>query len=367
MSTGQRRCALIAAGGTGGHVIPGIEVAKALRGRGWDCVFLGTARGFENRLVPEAGFPLHHLPAGSLNRVSLRRRLRTLLKLPVAVAVALRVVRERGPRAALSLGGFAAGPLVAACALADVPLVVLEPNAFPGLANRLAALVARKTLLGHPRAASFFRSASCEVTGMPVRRGFFQVGSRPAGERFTLLVLGGSQGAARLNRAAVDAARIWRESGRPAPRIIHQTGPREHDLVASAYRELGVDARTAPFFDDMAGLFAECDLIVCRAGASVIAELCAARKPALLVPFPHAADDHQRENGAVLARAGGASLVEDRDWTGERMAAEVDSLAAEPARLAWMSANLEPLAPASACEHAADAVEEAAERAGRGT
>ncbi len=366
MRTGRRQCALIAAGGTGGHVIPGIEVAKALRGRGWDCVFLGTARGFENRLVPAAGFPLYRLRAGSLKRVSLRRRLRTLLDLPAAVGVALRLVRDRSPRAALSLGGFAAGPLVAACALADVPLVVLEPNAFPGLANRLAGPLARRTLVGHPLAASFFRPASCAVTGMPVRSGFFEVGPRPAGERFTVLILGGSQGAARLNGAAVEATRIWRRGGRPVPRIIHQTGAQEYEWVAGAYRDLGVDARTAPFFDDMAGAFAACDLIVCRAGASVIAELCAARKPAVLIPFPHAADDHQRANGAVLAAAGGASLVEDGDWTGERMAREVDALSADPARLARMSASLEPLAPASACEDAADAVEEAAERAGRG-
>ena len=359
------RCVLIAAGGTGGHVIPGVEVARELRARGWECVFVGTARGFENRLVPQAGFALRHVPAGSLKRVSLRRRLATLLSAPCAVAVALELVRRTRPAAALSLGGYAAGPLVVACALLDVPLVLLEPNAAPGLANRLAAPAARRALLGHPRAASFFRAATSRVTGLPVRGAFFRVAPRPAGDPPAILVLGGSQGAARLNRAALDAARIWRERGGPVPRIAHQTGEREFERVAAGYRELGVEARAQAFFDDMPERFAEADLVVCRAGASVIAELCAARKPAVLVPFPHAADDHQRANGAALEAAGGALLVDDGEWTGARMVREVDRLAAAPGRLEEMASALAPLAPAEAASDAAAAVAEAARRAGR--
>ncbi len=364
MDRSDRKCVLIAAGGTGGHVIPGLEVAKTLRARGWECVFLGTARGFENRLVPEAGFALHHVPIGSLKRVSLRRRLATLLSAPCALAAAVKVVRERGPEVALSLGGYAAGPLVAACALLEVPLVVLEPNALPGLANRLAAPAARRALLGHPRAASFFRAASCEVTGMPVRSDFFRTEPRPANGPFTVLILGGSQGAARLNRAAVEAARIWHREGFLAPRLVHQTGEREREQVASAYRDLGVDANSAAFFDNMPELFAGSDLVICRAGASVLAELCAACKPAVLVPFPYAADDHQRANSAVLAGVGGAVVVEDKEWTGERMVREIEGFAGNPERLAEMATALAPLAPVGAAEHAADAVAEAAERAG---
>ena len=355
---------LIAAGGTGGHVIPGIEVAKALRARGWECAFLGTARGFENRLVPAAGFPLHHVPIGSLKRVSLRRRLSTLLTAPRAVATAIEIMRRRGPGAALSLGGYAAGPLVAACALLDVPLVVLEPNALPGLANRLAAPAARRALLGHPRAVGFFRARLSAVTGMPVRSEFFRVPPRPPDAPFTVLILGGSQGAARLNRAALDAVQAWRRNGGEVPRLVHQTGERDHETVVAAYRDHGVDAEAAAFFDDMPERFARSDLVVCRAGASVLAELCAARKPAVLVPFPYAADDHQRANGAVLAAAGGAVVIEDRDWTGDRMVREVEGFAAEPRRLSEMASALAPLAPAGAAESVADAVAEAASRAG---
>ena len=364
MDRSAKRCVLIAAGGTGGHVIPGLEVAKTLRARGWECVFLGTDRGFENRLVPEAGFPLHLVPIGSFKRVSMRRRLTTLLSAPRALAEAVKVVRQRGPEVALSLGGYAAGPLVAACALLEVPLVVLEPNALPGLANRLAAPAARRALLGNRRASSYFRAASCEVTGMPVRSQFFRTEPRPADEPFTVLILGGSQGATRLNQAALEASRIWRREGRLAPRLLHQTGEREHEQVSTGYRELGLDARTAPFFDNMPELFAASDLVVCRAGASVLAELCAARKPAVLVPFPYAADDHQRANGAVLAAAGGAVVVEDRDWTGERMVREIEALEGHPVRLAEMARALAPLAPIGAARQAADAIAEAADRAG---
>lgn len=347
-------------------MIPGVEVAKALRGRGWECVFLGTARGFENRLVPAEGFALHTLRAGSLQRVSLARRLRTVLSAPAALGAALRIVGDRRPQVALSLGGYAAGPLVAACALLDVPLVVLEPNATPGLANRLAALAARRALLGHPGAASFFRLASCQVTGLPVREAFFRVRPRPPGGRLAVLVLGGSQGAARLNAAAVAAARLWRRSGRDVPRLVHQTGARDRESVARAYAELGVDAVVSTFFDEMAAVLSKCDLVVCRAGASVIAELCAAGKPAVLVPFPHAADDHQVANASVLAAAGAGLLVEDRDWTGERMVEEVDRLAADRSRLALMASRLAPLAPVRACEDVVDALEAARNRAGIG-
>ena len=364
MAIAASKCVLIAAGGTGGHVIPGVEVAKALRARGWECAFLGTARGFENRLVPAAGFPLHHVPIGSLNRVSLRRRLGTLASAPRALAVAIEIMRRQGPAAALSLGGYAAGPLVAACALLDVPLVVLEPNALPGLANRLAAPAARRALLGHSRAIGFFRAKSSAVTGMPVRNEFFRVPPRPPDAPFTVLILGGSQGAARLNRAALEAVRRWRREGRKVPKLVHQTGEHDHEKVVAAYRRHGVEAEAAAFFDDMPQCFARSDLVVCRAGASVLGELCAARKPAVLVPFPFAADDHQRANGAVLAAAGGAVVIEDRDWTGERMVREIDAFASEPRKLADMASALAPLAPAGAAESVADAVAEAASRGG---
>ena len=355
---------IIAAGGTGGHVIPALEVAGVLRARGWECAFVGTPRGFENRLVPQAGFELHHVPIGSLNRVSMRRRLNTLLSVPCALAVMLALVRRVQPLAALSLGGYSSGPLVVVCALLDVPLVVMEPNARAGLANRLAAPAARRALLTHGQAAVSFRSGTCSLTGMPVRSEFFRTAPRQQGAPFTVLILGGSQGAARLNQAAVDAARRWQAEGARAPRLVHQTGEREHAAVAEAYAAIGIEAETAAFFDDMPERFAQADLVICRAGASVIAELCAARKPSVLVPLPYAADDHQRANGAALVEAGGALLVEDAEWTGVRMVHEIHSLEGNSGRLEAMSKALAPLARAKAAHDAADAVVAAAKSAG---
>lgn len=362
----QTRHVLIAAGGTGGHVIPGVEVAKELREHGWECVFVGTSRGFENQLVPAAGFDLRHVPIGALNQVSLRRKMATLVSAPRALAEAVRLVRQCRPAAALSLGGYAAGPLIAACALLEVPLVVLEPNAVPGLANRLAAPVARRALLGLPQGASFFRSATCRVTGMPVRGEFFDMGPKPDGQPFTVLILGGSLGASRLNRAAVEAIRLWKRAGVEVPRLVHQTGASEHALISAAYRELDVDADLAAFFQDMPARFAAADLVLCRAGASVVAELCASRKPAVLIPFPQAADDHQSANAAALVSVGGAVLVSDADWTGARMVGEVDRLRGDSVRLAAMASALAPLAPIGAVREAAAAVVETAARAGSG-
>ena len=358
------RYVLIAAGGTGGHVIPGIEVAKELRRRGWVCVFVGTTRGFENRLVPAAGFDLRHVPIGALNRVSLRRRVATLLSVPAAFSAATGLVLKYRPAAALSLGGYAAGPLVLASALLDVPLVLIEPNAEPGLANRLAALAARRALVCHPRAAKRFQSASCQLSHLPVRREFFQAKGKSSCAPFTVLILGGSQGAARLNEAALEAVRIWQDQGRPCPRLLHQTGKRDAESVAAAYREAGIQAEAAAFFDDLPALFSQADLVICRSGASVIAELCAAGKPAVLVPFPLAADDHQRANAAIVAEAGGALVCDESDWSGERMVREVDALSSDPSRLRRMSRALGPLSPQGAAEAAADAVAQAAARSG---
>ena len=363
-SSPAERYVLIAAGGTGGHVIPGLEVANELRRRGWACVFVGTARGFENRLVPAAGFDLRLLPAGALNRVSLRRRVDTLLSLPVALAVAAGLVLRYRPAVALSLGGYAAGPLVLASALLEVPLVLLEPNARPGLANRLAALAARRALICHPNAKKRFRSQSCQSAKLPVRKEFFEAREKAPGEPFTVLILGGSQGASRLNEAALEAVRIWQGQGRKCPRMLHQTGERDAAAVAAAYREAGVEAEVAAYFDNMPQLFSRADLVVCRAGASVIAELCAAGKPAVLVPFPFAADNHQQANGAAIVDIGGALLCADSEWTGPRMVREIDSLSADSGHLQRMSRALASMSPRGAAEDVADAVAQAARRSG---
>ncbi len=355
---------LIAAGGTGGHVIPALQVAAVLREQGHECVFVGTARGLENRLVPAAGFELRHVPIGPLNQVSWSRRLRTLLEAPRALYAAWRILDEFEPAAVLSLGGYASGPLVLACALRDTPVVVMEPNARPGLANRLAGMFASRALIGFEEAAKYFRNGMSEAVGIPVRAEFFERGPRGVNQRFTVLITGGSQGSRRLNEAAVGAARAWMAADTGAPFVIHQTGPNEFEQVRDSYHELGFDADVSAFYDDMPALYTRADLIVCRAGASAVAELCAAGKASVLVPFSHAADNHQMVNARALSHAGGALVVEDDDWTATAMVETVEDLRSRPVELAAMASAAASLAKPGAAELAADALKNVARTQG---
>lgn len=357
---------VIAAGGTGGHVFPALQVAEALRRRGHECIFAGTARGLENRLVPEAGFELRHVRVGPLNRVSWSRRLRTAAEIPRALRSAWRLLDEFDPAAVLSMGGYASGPLALACALRETPLVVMEPNAVPGMANRIAGMFAARALLGSQSAAKYFRNGIGRRTGVPVRAEFFERAQRPADRPFTVLVTGGSQGSRRLNEAAVDAARYWQASGAAPPRVIHQTGNNDFDRVSGAYREIGFAAETAPFYDDAPDLYKRADLVVCRAGASAAAELCAAGKASILIPFPHAADDHQAVNARELARAGAALMVEDGEWTGKKMAQTIDRLRSSPDDIARMEAAAARRAMPWAAEQAAGELETIARARGDG-
>ena len=357
---------VIAAGGTGGHVFPALQVAEALRRRGHECIFAGTARGLESRLVPEAGFELRHVRVGPLNRVSWSRRLRTAAEIPRALRSAWRLLDEFDPAAVLSMGGYASGPLALACALRETPLVVMEPNAVPGMANRIAGMFAARALLGSQSTAKYFRNGIGRRTGVPVRAEFFERAQRPADRPFTVLVTGGSQGSRRLNEAAVDAARYWQASGAAPPRVIHQTGNNDFDRVSGAYREIGFAAETAPFYDDAPDLYKRADLVVCRAGASAAAELCAAGKASILIPFPHAADDHQAVNARELARAGAALMVEDGEWTGKKMAQTIDRLRSSPDDIARMEAAAARRAMPWAAEQAAGELETIARARGDG-
>ena len=350
---------VIAAGGTGGHVLPGLRVGEELRRRGFDCEFVGTERGLEARLVPDAGFHLHTLRVGALNRVSAARKLSTAIQLPAAVARAFGILRERRTGAVLSLGGYASGPIVAASLLLRIPLIVMEPNAIPGLANRLAARFVRRAFLGFSEARRYFPKGRAEVVGVPIREEFYALPRKRHLGAATILVTGGSQGSRTLNRAAVAAAREWVREGFPGGlRLIHQTGEPEYNEVRAEYEELSRESEIAlealAFIDDMPAAFAEADLIVCRAGASALAELSAAGKASILVPFPFAADDHQRRNAEAMAQSGAARVVLDEEWTGERMVREVGQILGAPGRLEKMEDAARGLARPGAAERIAD-------------
>jgi UDP-N-acetylglucosamine--N-acetylmuramyl-(pentapeptide) pyrophosphoryl-undecaprenol N-acetylglucosamine transferase len=350
---------LIAAGGTGGHLFPGIAVADELRRRdpATRVVFVGTPRGLEKRLVPLAGYELELLPVLPLNGVGVPRLLLGLAALPRAMARAALLVRRIGPAAVLGVGGYAGGPVVLVAALMRVPTVILEPNAKPGFTNRVLRPVVRRAACAYEEARREFGSKGV-VTGNPVRGGFAKIAPRPHLVPRTLLAFGGSQGSRVLNRALVGALGLL--PGRDQLRIVHQTGPAMHDEVRAGYAAAGRDAEVLAFADDMEARFAAADLLLCRSGATTCAELTAAGKAAILVPFARAADDHQRKNAQALAEAGAALMIEERDLTPAALAAAVGELIAAPERLSRMEQASRRLGRPHAAARVADLLVEAA-------
>ena len=328
--------AILAGGGTGGHVIPAIAIAQELQ-RLYDaeCLFIGTARGLENRLVPAAGFPLKLVKVGALNRVSFATRLRTVFDLPRAVFTASGVLNEFHPDVVIGVGGYASGPAMLASIVKHVPRIAFEPNVVPGFANRAVARFVSAAAVHFEETADYFHNPV--VTGVPVRPAFFKIPPKPfiAGAP-TLLVFGGSQGAHAINQAMTRALpQLTRRV--PGLHVIHQTGERDYNEVQSAYAQAGIAAEVHKFIDDMPGFFARADLILCRSGASTVAEIAAAGKPAVFVPFPLAADDHQRRNAEVLERAGAAVVVEETKLDEVWLVDTISALLEDPARLRRMS------------------------------
>lgn len=351
---------VLVGGGTGGHIYPVLAVGNALRERGHELLFIGTPEGMEARIIPEAGFEMGFVRSGGLNRVGFEQRLRTTAVLPMAILTAARILRRFRPRAVFSMGGYVAGPVTLAAILERIPLIVMEPNAVPGAANRWIARVVYRALLGFEETARFFPPGRSEKTGMPVRAEFFRVEPKRDGV-FTVLITGGSRGARTLNRAARESWDLFRE-GRTPVRIVHQTGTAEHAALAQEFARTGLEGEVVPFLNDMPRAFAAADLVIARAGMSTISELAAAAMPSVLVPFPFAADDHQRRNAEAVANAGGARMVLDAEFSGRKLYEHVEELRAQPARLNEMRERVRRFAQPGAAERAAEVLEEAAEK-----
>jgi UDP-N-acetylglucosamine--N-acetylmuramyl-(pentapeptide) pyrophosphoryl-undecaprenol N-acetylglucosamine transferase len=346
---------LIAGGGTGGHIIPALAVAHELvESHKAEVLFVGTSRGMEIRLVPEAGFRLRLIDVGPLKNVSLMTRLRTMMRLPRSIGECKRLIREFQPSVVLGMGGYASGPAMAAALLLKVPTMIFEPNAMPGFANRLVGKRVQAAAVNFPAACSWFRN--CEVTGIPVRPSFFTIGE-PTGSAPHLLIFGGSLGARIFNTnlpaimpALLDAV--------PRLTVLHQCGARHVEVTTAAYNECGADParwQVCPFFDDMPARFAEAHLVLSRSGASTVAELAAAGKPALLVPFAAAADNHQQRNAEAMVAAGAAVMLREPEFEEPgRLVAELVSLLRDPNRLAAMSAAARMQARPGAAERIAN-------------
>ena len=351
---------VIAGGGTGGHLYPGLAVARELarRAPGVRVTFAGTARGLEARVVPREGFELDVLRSAGLKGKSLAATLRGVGLLPLGAVDAWRIVSRRRPQVVLGVGGYSSGPVVLVAALRGVATMVLEQNAVPGLANRLLARFVDAAAVTYEEALPWFRGRGF-VSGNPVREGFAAgaggAGVTTAGAATRLLVFGGSQGARAINAAMVEAAPILRSSG-AVIEIAHQTGAPDLDRVREGYREAGLEARVEPYLDEMEREMAWADLVVCRAGATTLAELAAAGRAAILVPLPTATDDHQRRNAEALVRAQAAEMIEQRALTGPALAARILALVLDPGRRRDMGAQARRLARPGAAATIAERV-----------
>jgi UDP-N-acetylglucosamine--N-acetylmuramyl-(pentapeptide) pyrophosphoryl-undecaprenol N-acetylglucosamine transferase len=348
--------ALIMAGGTGGHVFPALALARELRARSWQVVWLGTRRGLEARLVPAEQIAVEWLSVSGLRGKGTLIWLSAPLKLTRALLQALAVIRRRRPSLVVGLGGFVAGPGGVAAWLSRRPLLIHEQNAIAGFTNRCLAHLARRVLTAFP--GSFAPQVRAQVVGNPVRHEISDL--PPPAQRFAqragpmrVLVVGGSQGAARLN-AMVPFA-LARAAATLQFEVQHQSGERWIDAARRNYAEAGITARLQPFIEDMAAAYGWADLVICRAGALTVSELAAAGVGAILVPFPAATDDHQTRNAAFLVNDGAAVMIAERELSAERLAAELLQLCSGRGRLLAMAERARALARPRAVQELADA------------
>src|SRR5215207_986848 len=352
---------LIAAGGTGGHIYPGIAVAQEIMRRDADSKvhFVGTARGLETRLVPQAGFELSLIESAGLKNVSLGARIRGVAVLPKSFVSTRRLLRTFQPDVVVGAGGYVSGPVVLTAALTKRPTMVMESNALPGWTNRVLARFVDRAAVSFEQALPYFRGKA-KVTGNPVRREFFEIPrKRREPGKFSLLVFGGSQGARAINEAMVVALPKLKELP-VGLRIKHQTGPADFEKVKAAYAAAtwGERADVRSYIDNMMADFAEADLVLCRAGATTTAELIAAGKASIMVPFPHAADDHQRKNAEALQSAGAARMILQQYLSSDSLTTEIERLVKTPEELDRMEQASRKLAHGDAAAAAVDIIEE---------
>jgi UDP-N-acetylglucosamine--N-acetylmuramyl-(pentapeptide) pyrophosphoryl-undecaprenol N-acetylglucosamine transferase len=350
---------LIAGGGTGGHLYPGIAVGREVIARVPDAkvAFVGTASGIEARVIPREGFALDTIRSAGLKGKSAWALTRGIALLPASALDAWLVISKRRPAVVIGVGGYSSGPVVFLAAMRGIPTLLMEQNAMPGLTNRLLARVVKAAAVTYEESARFFRGRAF-VAGNPVRPEFFggvhdEYGSPPGAAR--ILVFGGSQGAHAINVAMVEAATRLAAAA-PGLAITHQTGERDVEMVRDGYRRAGIEARVEPFLFAIDREMKTADLVVCRAGATTLAELTAAGRPSILIPLPTATDDHQRKNADALVTHGAARMIDQRSLTGELLAAQIVSLAANEAERRSMSAAARRMARPDAAKLIVDRV-----------
>ncbi|MBM9536028.1 undecaprenyldiphospho-muramoylpentapeptide beta-N-acetylglucosaminyltransferase [Desulfobulbus alkaliphilus] len=347
---------IVAGGGTGGHLFPGIAVAMALMQRIADArvLFVGTSRLLDQRTLTDRGFELAALACGGLKGMSLGARVQSFLQIPGAVLAARRLLRDFRPDLVFSVGGYVTGPVVLAARTLGIPICLHEQNSVPGMANRWAARLADRICISLPCTPSFPVRKTVQ-TGNPVRHEILLAGEQgvQVENRPTLLVLGGSQGAHRVNMLMMEAMEtLARET--ESLRVIHQTGTADEEMVAQCYQSLGVEAEVVSFIQDMAGVYAKASLAVSRAGATTLAELAVMGVPALLIPYPYAADNHQATNAAYYAQGGGGLVLTESGLTGGILARSISRHLQNQEELHTMAANMKAMAVPDASERIVD-------------
>ncbi len=330
---------MIAAGGTGGHIFPGVAIAREFQQRDPQCeiLFVGTPRGLESKIVPKQGFELALLQVGALKGVSMGQRIKSLFGLPMSFVAALGLLRRFKPDVVIGVGGYSSGPVLLMAGLRGLPTMLVEPNAMPGFTNRVLARFADGAALAFEDAKRFFYGRG-QVTGNPVRGDFALLKKKARTSRVSLLLFGGSQGAHSINTTMVAALPLL-AAYRDRLEIIHQTGETDFAMVKQGYEEAGFDvAGVSPFIDNIAQQFERADLLICRSGATTAAEVAAAGKAAIFIPFPYATDDHQRKNAEAFERVGAGRMIVQQDLTAERLAEEITKLIEHPEEIDRMEA-----------------------------
>lgn len=331
---------LIAGGGTGGHLFPGVALAEEIttRQKGNQVLFVGTRRGIEARVLPELGYPLELIEVEGIKGRGLVGRLRGMARLPGALAACFRILSTFTPDVAIGVGGYASGPMIVAAWLRGVPTAVLEQNTVPGITNRILGRFVRAVFVMFEASRAYFPAEKVQVLGNPIRRQLldnFLVAPEPRKGRFRILVLGGSQGAHTLNLRMLEAAEHLARM-KDELHIVHQTGSTDEELVRRGYARLGFEVEVIAFIKDMSGAYRRADLVVCRAGATTLAEVMVAKRASVLIPFPYAADNHQELNGQAMVDAGASVMLVERELDGGKLGACIEGLVRDTERVAAM-------------------------------
>jgi UDP-N-acetylglucosamine--N-acetylmuramyl-(pentapeptide) pyrophosphoryl-undecaprenol N-acetylglucosamine transferase len=349
---------VIAGGGTGGHLFPGVAIAEEFRRRNKEneVLFIGTNRGLEARVLPQIGFALATLEVEGIKGRGITRSMAALAKIPRSLIQSRQIIRGYAPAVVIGVGGYASGPAVLAAHFMGLPTAIAEQNAIPGETNRILGHFADRIFVSFAETAGRFRADRVRVTGNPIRAAIAGAPrrERTPGNAMTILVFGGSQGAHRINQAVLEALPHLGEL-KGGLRIIHQTGKDDLEWVTKGYRDQAMEAEVLPFITDMATAYGKADLLVCRAGATSIAEITASGKAAIFIPFPFAVNDHQTKNAELLVNRGAAAMIPERDLTGESLSGLIRQLAQDPGKIEEMQHNAASLGNARA---AADIVDE---------